>query len=77
MELIIEEPKSCVREMLNNKQPKNDRFVLSFTSMILLKAIGIGNEFLKTSGSSQVCKRDSFEADQGTDLKNVLLLSVH
>lgn len=32
--------------MLNNKQPKNDRFVLSFTSMILLKAIGIGNEFL-------------------------------
>ena len=46
VELIIEEPKSCVREMLNNKQPKNDRFVLSFTSMILLKAIGIGNEFL-------------------------------
>ena len=24
-----------------------------------------------------VCKRDSFEADQGTDLKNVLLLYVH
>ena len=24
-----------------------------------------------------VCKRDSFEADHGTDLKNVLLLSVH
>ena len=46
VELIIEEPRSCVREILNNKQPKNDRFVLSFTSMILLKAIGIGNEFL-------------------------------
>ena len=28
-----------------------------------------------TEGS--VCKRDSFEADQGTDLKNVLPLSVH
>ena len=46
VELIIEEPKSCVREMLNNRQAKNDRFVLSFTSMLLLKAIGIGNEFL-------------------------------
>ena len=46
VELIIEEPRSCVREMLNDKQPKNDRFVLSFTSLILLKAIGIENEFL-------------------------------
>lgn len=43
---IIEEPQSCVREMLNNKRPKNDRFIITFTSMILLKSIGIENDYL-------------------------------
>lgn len=37
VELIIEEPKSCIREAINNNMPVNNKYVLSFTTMILLK----------------------------------------
>ena len=38
---------------------------------------GLDVEDIHARCEGSVCKRDSFEADQGTDLKNVLLLSVH
>lgn len=46
VELIIEAPNSCIREVINNNLPSNDRFVLSFTSMIILKMIGISSQYL-------------------------------
>lgn len=46
VELIIEESKSCIREAINNNMPVNDKYVLSFTSMILLKMVGLSNEYL-------------------------------
>ena len=46
IEVILEEPKSCVREVINNNTPKNDKFILLFASLIILKRIGISNEFL-------------------------------
>lgn len=46
VELLIEEPKSCIREAINNNMPGNKKFILSFTAMIILKMIGISNEFL-------------------------------
>ena len=46
VELIIEEPKSCIREAINNNMPVNNKYVLSFTTMILLKMVGISNKYL-------------------------------
>lgn len=38
---------------------------------------GFADEAFVARCEGSVCKRDSFEVDQGTDLKNVLLLSAH
>ena len=46
VELMIEEPKSCIREVDNNNFPSNDKFVLSFASVIILKILGISSEKL-------------------------------
>ena len=46
VELIIEEPRSCIREAINNNMPVNNKYVLSFTTMILLKMVGISNKYL-------------------------------
>ena len=46
VESMIEEPKTCIREIENNNLPSNDRFVLSFTSLIILRMIGLSCENL-------------------------------
>lgn len=46
VELMIEEQKSCIREVENNNLSGDDKFVLSFASVIILKLIGLSSEEL-------------------------------
>ena len=46
VEFMLVESKSCIREMINNNNSVNDKYILSFSSLIILKQIGISNTFL-------------------------------
>ena len=46
VKIILEDPKVCVRELIHENLPSNDKFIISFTSLLILKKIGINNSFL-------------------------------
>lgn len=46
--IILGDPKVFVRELIHEKLPCNDKFIVSFTSLLILKKIGINNSFLNS-----------------------------
>ena len=46
VKIILGDPKVCVRELIHENLPSNDKFIISFTSLLILKKIGINNSFL-------------------------------
>ncbi len=51
VEMIIEEPKSCIRELEFECKNKNNRYILSFTSFMLLKKIGVSTTFINENNA--------------------------
>ena len=46
VERIIKDQMYCIRETVNNSCTQNNKFILSFTSLVLLKMIGVSTEYL-------------------------------
>lgn len=46
VERIIKDQMYCIREIVNNSCTQNNKFILSFTSLVLLKMIGVSTEYL-------------------------------
>ena len=46
VERIIKDQMYCIRETVNNSCAQNNKFILSFTSLVLLKMIGVSTEYL-------------------------------
>lgn len=51
LEMIIEEPRSCIRELEFESKNKNNRYILSFTSFMLLKRIGVSTSFINENNT--------------------------
>lgn len=46
VERIIKDQMYCIRETVNDSCAQNNKFILSFTSLVLLKMIGVSTEYL-------------------------------
>lgn len=51
LEIVLEEKRSCIRELAIHESKKPNRYILSFASLIILKKIGVSSDVIKESNT--------------------------